>query len=210
VTATDLCELVVVLDRSGSMQPIAKDMEGGFDQLIADQRKLPGRCLVTLVQFDSERVETVYEAKPVAEVPALSLVPRGSTPLLDAVGSTIKRTGDRLATTPEAARPGKVIMLIVTDGQENASREYKKEQVKAMVEHQRTAYQWEFIYLGANVDAFAEAGSLGINLASASNYIPDSAGAQAVYVAASASVGRSRAGGSTALTDDERRKLNRI
>lgn len=173
MTKPNSAEIIVILDRSGSMASIRKDMEGGFDSFIAEQRKLPGECSVTLVQFD-DKYEVVYMGKALADVPPLDLVPRGSTALLDAVGKTTVATGERLAAMPEHERPARVLVVIITDGQENASMEHTKESVRQMVDHQRSAYQWEFVYFGANQDAFAEAAKMGINIAQ--NYAADAAG----------------------------------
>jgi len=205
---SDYCELAIVLDRSGSMSTVKNDMEGGFARLMEEQRKLPGECRVTLTQFDTQGIDTVYESKPVADVPALVLEPRGGTPLLDAVGDAVTSLGKRLAAKPEAERPGSVVVLIITDGEENSSTRFTKAQVKELVERQTTTYKWSFIYLGANVDAFAEAGSMGIAAAAAASYTPDSAGVKAAYFAASASVGRSRSGGTADLTQAERDAMN--
>src|SRR5262245_14698463 len=166
----NLCEIIALLDRSGSMARVAKDMECGFDSFIREQQTQPGECQVTLVQFDTAGIETSYEAKPVAEVPPLSLKARGGTPLLDAMGDTIDRVGARLAATPEARRPGRVLFLVMTDGYENSSQRFKKEEIKGKVELQTNVYKWQFSYLGANVDAFAEAGALGIPSRASSGY----------------------------------------
>src|SRR4051812_845577 len=129
------CEIVVLLDRSGSMTSIAADMRGGFDQFVADQRAQPGDAVLTLVQFDHEgglpNIDTVYEAKPLADVPSLVLEPRGTTPLLDALGRTIAEVGARLHRMPEAERPDRVLFLTITDGYENASVTHTKGSVRA-------------------------------------------------------------------------------
>ncbi|MCB0367297.1 MAG: VWA domain-containing protein [Bdellovibrionales bacterium] len=148
-------EIVVVLDRSGSMASRLEDAKGGFDHLIAEQKKLGGDCRVTLAQFDHE-YELVYQSKPIDEVPPLELVPRGTTALLDAVGRTILTT--RGSVEKEGGR--KVIFVIITDGVENASSEFNGAVIKQLVESQK---DWDFMYMGANVDAFAEAGTLGIS-----------------------------------------------
>jgi Mg-chelatase subunit ChlD len=175
----DLCEIVVVLDRSGSMESIKNDMIGGFNTFIAEQKKLPGECLVTLTQFDTE-YDIVYSGKPLKDVPGLELVPRGSTALLDAVGRTINDVGARLKATAEDQRPERVLFVIVTDGQENVSHEFTITAINQMVTHQRDKYKWEFVYLGANQDSFAEAQKLGIHIAQ--NFKADAMG---VAVAAS-------------------------
>jgi uncharacterized protein YegL len=156
-------EVIIVLDRSGSMATIAKDMRGGFDTFIAEQKALPGECAVTLVQFN-QLYETVYEAKPIAEVPPLDLFPGGFTALLDAVGHTIDRVGVRLAGTPEGDRPDKVVFVIITDGHENSSHEYSRDAIFDRITHQRAKYSWEFLFLGAGENALTQALDLGISM----------------------------------------------
>lgn len=157
----DLSDLTVVLDRSGSMHVCQSDAEGGLNRFVQDQKQQPGEAVFTLVQFDTE-YEFVHRAVPIQKVPHCALVPRGNTALLDAVGRAIVETGERLAKVSEAERPGLVVLVIITDGQENSSREFSKKKVQEMIAHQQDVYKWQFIYLGANQDAFAEAGDLGI------------------------------------------------
>lgn len=157
--------IAFLLDRSGSMQSIVDDVIGGFNALVKDQRKTPGECTLTLVQFDGrDPQETVYDVLPIAEVPELTTEtfrPRGNTPLLDAMGRLITETGRRIDATPEHTHPGKVIFVVLTDGLENASRSYTREQVLEMIKHQREVYSWEFIFLGADQDAIAESAKYG-------------------------------------------------
>lgn len=174
-----LCELAVVLDRSGSMQSIKADMEGGFATFIAEQRKDPSPCVVSLYQFDSV-FNVVYEERPLSEA-TLELVPRGSTALLDALGKTIAMVGERLRAKPESERPGKVVVLVITDGYENASHEWSRARVKLAVEHQREKYNWQFAFLGANIDSFAEARSLGVAPQATMNYESNTKGVARAY-----------------------------
>jgi hypothetical protein len=161
--------IAVLLDRSGSMQSIKSDTEGGFDAFIAEQRKHPGRCDVTLAQFD-DAYQEVYVAQPLASVPALDLRPRGTTALLDAVGRLITTTGERLAAMPEDDRPGAVIVVIMTDGLENASHEFTVDSIKKMITEQTETYGWNFVYLGANQDAISVAAGLGVEAGQAMTY----------------------------------------
>jgi hypothetical protein len=156
----DYTECVIVLDRSGSMASIAGDVEGGFNQFIADQKLVPGELKVTLVQFDS-LYEIVHNGVSVHDVGKLNFVPRGCTCLLDAVGRAIVETGKRLADMAEHERPHKVLFMVITDGYENSSTEFTKEQIRTMIERQTNVYSWTFIYLGAGHDAFHEANSYG-------------------------------------------------
>lgn len=158
---SDLTDITFVVDRSGSMEGIRDDAEGGVNSFVAEQAKAPGEALLTLVQFDTE-YEFVHKGTPIRDVGKFELHPRGATALLDAVGRAVNETGERLARMAEADRPGLVIFVIVTDGQENSSREFSKQQVKEMIERQQNVYSWHFTFLGANQDAFAEAGALGI------------------------------------------------
>ena len=151
--------VAIVLDRSGSMEACAADVIGGFNRLIEDQKKLPGECLVTLVQFDHE-YQLLRDGVPVQQVEPLSpatFVPRGNTALLDAMGRTIVSVGEKLAAMPETDRPGKVLMVVLTDGHENASSEYTYERVREMIEHQKTVYSWEFVFIGSEPKAVADA-----------------------------------------------------
>lgn len=200
-TAPAETEIVVLLDRSGSMQSVKQDMEGGFASFLADQRKIKTPCRMSLTQFDDGGVDTVYEGTPLADAPTLELTPRGNTPLFDAIGKTIKRTRDRVASLGRT-----VLFLIITDGQENASREYKKGDIKKLIE-ERTAAGWVFSYLGANVDAFAEAGALGIALSNTANYVTDTVGVKYAFAAASCSTSNLRARGASAysLTNNDSR-----
>jgi hypothetical protein len=160
----DLTEIAFVLDRSGSMHSIAGDAIGGFNTFLAQQQAQPGAARLTLVLFDHEYL-VAHDNVDIHSVPLLddhTYVPRGMTALYDAVGRTIDAAGIRLSTTPEAERPGKVIVAILTDGMENASRDYNNRRVADMIRHQQEKYSWEFIFLAANQDAMATAGTLAI------------------------------------------------
>ena len=165
----DLTDITLVIDRSGSMQAIRSDSEGGVNAFVAEQAQQPGEALLTLVQFDTE-YEFVHRGVPVPQVPPYRLEPRGSTALLDAVGGAILDRGARLETMAEEDRPGLVVFVIVTDGEENSSTEFSKDKIKEMITHQQDKYSWHFTFLGANQDAFAEAGGLGIHAGGTANY----------------------------------------
>jgi len=163
-----LTEIVLVIDRSGSMHKISRDAQGGFNEFIQKQKEVDGEVKVTLVQFDDE-IETVYDNEDIGKAAEYVLSPRGGTALLDAIGKTVTLVGERLSKTKEEDRPAKVMVCIITDGEENSSREYTKATVKEMIEHQRDNYAWEFIFIGANMDAFGEAGSIGIGRSASYN-----------------------------------------
>lgn len=169
MTDKDLTHIYVLLDRSGSMQAIKEDTEGGFDAFISAQRAAPGRCRVTLAQFD-DQYEIVYAGKDLADVPKLQLAPRGMTALLDAMGRLITEAGKELAALPEHERPGSVVVVIMTDGMENSSKEWTGEAVKALVTQQTDVYSWVFTYLGANQDAISVGASLGVPAARSMTY----------------------------------------
>ena len=148
--------LVLVVDRSGSMEAICQDMEGGIKHLIREQATRTGDCVVTLAQFDTE-YELVFEAIPAAEVTGYHLVPRGSTALLDAIGRTIGEVRSSLDKLPAERRPDQVVFAVVTDGLENSSREWTRDKVMAAVK-ERSDAGWQFSFLGANQDAIKEGG----------------------------------------------------
>lgn len=161
MTDQTLTHVYFLLDRSGSMQSIKTDTEGGFAAFIDEQRQAPGTCRVTLAQFDNS-YEEVYAELAVADVPALDLQPRGGTALLDSMGHLITDAGARLAALPDDERPGTVIVAIMTDGHENASREWTHPAIKALVEQQTDQYGWEFMYMGADQDAIEVGAALGV------------------------------------------------
>lgn len=188
--------ICLILDRSGSMQGRETDVIGGVNAFLEEQKKLPDPASVALVRFDSEAVERFRPMQALSEVKPLTkedYVPRGGTPLLDAVGATIAKLDDDWKTE----KPERAIVVIVTDGQENASKEFTKAKVQALIKARQDSGMWAFIYLGANVDAFAEAGSLGIAGANTAGYTNTSAGNKSLYATASASVGRMRMTGAT-------------
>jgi uncharacterized protein YegL len=176
-------EIICILDRSGSMQSIASDAIGGFNTFIEEQKKVPGTASVSLVLFDNEYLK-IYENKNLNEVETLTaetFIPRGMTALLDAVGRTINTVGERLSQTPEEDRPEKVMVCILTDGLENASTEFTKNKIKEMITHQREKYSWEFAFLGANQDAFAEAGAIGISQVYTASFLSTEEGTRKAY-----------------------------
>lgn len=176
-------EIVCILDRSGSMSTLRDDAIGGFNTFLDAQQKLPGEASLTLVLFDHDYV-SVLDAVPVAKAEPLTTatyVPRGSTALLDAVGRTLDDTEARMSALTEAERPARVLVCILTDGLENASREYTRDGIRTMIEA-RQKQGWAFEFLAANQDAFAEAGSLGIGGDYAFRFVNDGAGIRQAFV----------------------------
>lgn len=175
-------EIIVVLDRSGSMQSIAKDMSGGYNSFIEEQKKdKVGEKRISLYQFD-DKYEAVYSGCLVESVPPLNLVPRGYTALLDAIGKAITDTGLRFRAMKEEDRPSKVLMMIITDGGENASKEFGHTVINKMITEQREKYSWEFIFLGANQDSITVARDLGINTTNTYNFAASSKSVDSLWL----------------------------
>jgi hypothetical protein len=172
----------------------------GFNEFIEGQKATPGEANVTLIQFDTDNPwEVVFEARPIKSVPKLTdevFKPRGGTPLHDAVGATITDLGHKLKGMGEADRPGKVVIVIMTDGLENSSTKYKAAQIAEMIKHQREVYKWEFIFLGANQDAILTGEQIGIPMAAAISYAATAAGTANVLRATSSNVASYRSGAS--------------
>lgn len=186
-------EIIVIADRSGSMYRIVDDAVGGFNSFLYDQKQLPGEAYLTLVRFDEE-YEMVCECTPIKEMKDITretLKPRGGTALLDAIGNTLANTMARLDTTRT-----KIIVVIITDGQENASEHYGIDAVRQLVE-ECTKSGWEFMFLGANIDAFAVGGGLGINAKSTTQYESSSRGIVTAYSHVSDTVSSFREGTSS-------------
>ena len=170
---TQKTHISVILDRSGSMASIKSDVVGGFNEFLKTQQAAPGECTLTLVQFDSiEPYEVLRDAVPVKDVKPLGeeYRPRDMTPLYDAGGRGINDTGAKLSAMNESDRPGKVLFVIITDGLENASREFSAAKVAEMTKHQTEKYGWEFVYLGANQDAMKEGAKFGVQSANSASY----------------------------------------
>ena len=207
----DATHIAVLLDRSGSMGVVKDETISGFNYFLKEQKAAGDNASLTLVQFDSESTDVVHESRPVRDVPELNqdtYQPRGSTPLLDALGQTIISTGKTLAAIPEAKRPDKVVFVVITDGEENASHQFTKTRVKEMIDHQTGKYNWQFVYLGANQDAFAEAGAVGIPMAMAANYAPSNM--EVAFAGTSANVASFRRSGhasSLKYSDEQRAKM---
>jgi Mg-chelatase subunit ChlD len=206
----NLTDITLVVDRSGSMESVRGDAEGGINAFLAEQAKAPGEALLTLVEFD-DKYEFLHRGVPVGEVPRYTLRPRGMTALLDAVGRGINETGERLAAMREEERPGLVIFVVMTDGHENASGEFSKEQVKAMIERQQREFSWHFTFLGADQDAFAEAEGMGIAASGTAKFSKSKM--QKAYSVTSGKVSRMRSQRilgspvSNEFTDKERKEM---
>ena len=178
-----MTELVFILDRSGSMAGLEKDTIGGFNSLIEKQRKEPGNAVVSTVLFDNKS-EVIHDLVPLESIPPMTdkeYYVRGCTALLDAVGGAIHHIGNVHKYARREDVPDKTLFVITTDGMENASRRYDYERVRKMIQRQKERYGWEFIFLGANIDATAEAKRFGIAPERAANYHCDEAGTALNY-----------------------------
>ena len=191
----NLTELVFILDRSGSMSGLEKDTIGGFNAMLEKQKKEPGRALVSTVLFDNT-ARALHDRLPLCEVPAMTdrdYTVGGCTALLDAVGSAIGHIGNIHKYARPEDRPARTLFVITTDGMENASRRYDYETVKAMIRRQQERYGWEFLFLGANIDAAAEASRFGISPDRAAQYCCDQEGTALNYEVISEAVSCVRA-----------------
>ena len=186
----NLTELVFILDRSGSMAGLEDDTIGGFNAMLEKQKGEPGEAVISTVLFDN-RCEVIHDRVALERVPALTrkeYYVRGCTALLDAVGGAIHHIGNVHKYARDEDRPERTLFVITTDGMENASRRYDYPRVKAMIERQKEKYGWEFLFLGANIDAAREAARFGIHAENAVNYHADQMGTAVIYQAVSDAV----------------------
>ena len=209
----NLTELVMILDRSGSMGGLEKDTIGGYNSMLLRQRETEGEVLVSTVLFDNES-EVLYDRVPLREMPQMTekeYFVRGCTALLDAIGGAIHHMGNVHKYAREEDRPEKTIFVITTDGMENASRQYSLEKVRQMVERQKEKYGWEFLFLGANMDAIETAGRFGIAPERAVRYQCDEEGTAVNFRALGKAVSRVRkcsgAQMSAALAEDWKEEI---
>jgi uncharacterized protein YegL len=193
---TNITELVFILDRSGSMGGLESDTIGGFNAMLAKQKAEDGECRITTVLFDNE-YEVLHDRldlKAVAPITDKDYFVRGSTALLDAIGKTINKIRAVQKHTAEEYRADKVLFVITTDGMENASREYRHKDIKTLIEHQKSKHNWEFVFLGANIDSAEVAESIGIAADHSHNFRADGAGVRSMHNAVSMATTSFRAG----------------
>ena len=186
----NLTEIVFILDRSGSMAGLEGDTIGGFNSMIEKQKRESGEALISTVLFDNE-TEVIHDRVDIKKIALLTdrdYYVRGCTALLDAVGGAIHHIGNVHKYAREEDRPEKTLFIITTDGMENASRKYTYDRLKMMIERHKEKYGWEFVFLGANIDAAKEAARFGISEDRAANYHADSAGTAVIYEAMSEAV----------------------
>ena len=207
----DFTDLTLLLDRSGSMESIRSDVVGGINGFLKTQRDAPGYANFTLIQFDSvDPQEVVIDSQIVTDVKDLTdadFTPRSYTPLYDALGRAIVSTGARLKDMSEDERPDKVVFVVLSDGDENDSKEYTKSMVRLMIETQQEEFNWKFMFLGADMDAFGEAGSIGIKasttLSGTRAFVRQNLGMTGQSIAAYRTTND---GASLAYSDDDRAK----
>lgn len=188
-------ELVFILDRSGSMSGFESDTIGGFNSILEKQKKTEGKCFVTTVLFD-DKYELLHDRLDIGDVNPLTdddYTVRGCTALLDAVGRAIRHIANIHHYARPEDVPGKTLFVITTDGYENASRHYDADEVKRMVEHEKEKYGWEFIFLGADIDAVETAGRIGIDRSRAANYCKDEVGSATMFCSVNEAITRTRA-----------------
>lgn len=207
-------DITIILDRSGSMESVKQDTIGGFNNFLSEQQKVEGEAALSLVQFD-DQYEVVYEDKDIHAADRLterSFQPRGSTALFDAVGRTINAVGARLAALSEDERPDSVLLVIMTDGFENASREFTAAKINEMISHQRDVYKWEFMFIGANQDAVLSAREIGIQAGAALTYAANEEGTQIAFSLVADKVRNYRVSKdveSLRFNDDDRERQNK-
>ena len=203
-------DISIVLDRSGSMNCIRSATIENFNKFLTDQKNLPNKATITLIQFD-DKYESNYEGMDLQNAYLLTnetYVPRGMTALLDAIGKTIISTGNRLKNMNEMDRPGKIVFVILTDGLENASTEFSVTRIKEMIEHQQNMYKWEFVFLGANQDAILTAKIYGINTNNAYTFDATIEGSQIAVGSLSVNMINYRSGhvATMAFSEEDRKK----
>ncbi len=223
MTDRDYTHYTILVDRTGSMEGIAAETQAGIAAYLKEQAALDGKATYSLYEFDSWfdeddpagisshdmrlKLNCIADFAPISQAPGYVLMPRGRTPLYDAQGMTITKVGAKLAALPENQRPGRNVFVTATDGQNNDSREWDADRTNALVTRQREVYGWQFTYIGANQDAFAQGSAMGMTTNSTMNYRATHAGTQSVWSAAAAASTRYASGQSPdiAYTDAERK-----
>lgn len=208
----NLTDITIVLDRSSSMFDVADETIKGFNKFLQDQKNAPGDAVMTLHLFNTTFSNVIF-AENIQKTPELTMErfnPSGMTALYDAIGIAIDSTGDRLSQLPENERPGKVVFVILTDGLENSSRKFRSSDILEKIEHQKSVYNWEFVFLGANQDAITTAGQIGIIADNAITYAANSIGTSYAFDSTSKNLVSMRSGIKRGLAySDTDRELQR-
>jgi uncharacterized protein YegL len=212
----DYVHISILLDRSGSMERIRNDIIGGFNTFLNPQKQHSGYATLSLTQFDlpnggKPRFEEVYHFIPiqnVAELTTSTFIPRGNTPLFDALGESITKLGEHLSSMPEEVRPFKVIYVVITDGEENSSKKFSKQQILEMINHQIESYKWDFVFLSADPAAFREAQTLGFRSNQSMVYAANTIGVRTMYSSFGEATSKVRSGlkDSVTFTEEDRKK----
>lgn len=209
----NLSEICVVLDRTGSMEACRQEAINGFNQFVSEQKKVAGECRLTLIQFDSqdphEVVHDRIDVQSVSELTTATYVPRSMTPLWDAIGHAVVSLGEKLSKIREDELPSKVIFVILTDGNENASKEYTEARVRDMIKHQRETYNWQFVFLGANIESQQVAAAIAIDKGTSADF-DQKVATSGSFALAGQKVASYRASGQSAAlnyTDGERKYM---
>ena len=209
----NLTELIMIIDMSGSMYELKSDTIGGYNSLIEQQKAEKGDAVVTTVLFNDDYI-VLHDRKDIKEVELLTdkdYWPGGTTAMLDAIGRTLVSVGKKLASMSEEERPGKVMVTIITDGYENASKEYSWQVIKDMIEEQRSKYNWVFAFIGADIDNIQVSNNLGIDPRFSKKYTKSASGTASLYDSVSKSMIKMRSAASTAFAvDDMAEELSNI
>lgn len=209
----NLTELVFILDKSGSMAGLETDTIGGYNSMLEKQREVDGECVITTVLFDNryELIHDRIDIRAVRPITKKEYQVGGSTALLDAIGKTIHKIVTVQKNTAEEYRAEKVLFVIITDGEENSSRQYSAQQVREFIQHEKERYGWEFIFLGANIDAVETAAHFGISADLAVDYVPDGEGTELNFRVMSETVATFRECGAvpTACLDEIRKDMKK-
>ncbi len=209
---SDYTHISIILDRTGSMESIRDDTIGGFNAFLGEQKKRPERATLTLVQFDTQDpYEVIHQFRPIAEIPELTreaYVPRASTPLLDAIGQGINDLEQRIAGMSQPERPSQVVMVVVTDGQENSSREFRMGQITRMIREKQDLNGWQFVFLSADLAAIEDAMAVGFKQASTLAFDKTAKGTAAAWAAMSTGISgyRSRGVDDVKFTEEDRKE----
>jgi len=197
----DYTHIVLLLDRSGSMSSIKKDMDGGIKTFLAEQKLESGDCTITAAQFDTD-YEILHNMKPIADVDKIEIKPRGGTALIDSMVRLINEVGNDLSSLDEEAQPERVLFVTITDGEENCSREFTNKDLSELIAQQEKDFSWNFTYIGANQDAFQSASKFGGRMDNSLNYEASSRGVDKMFSKLSSATSRYRSASSESVVGE--------